>query len=238
MSLTEDSSSEPSGSRAMVSTALWRAYTPGLGSGVARPPGPEPLGGHLPLGLAALETFPVGQHHRAESGGDQQCAGHLERPQVPGEDQRRQSLDVAAGHCACVGQPAHRPIRWWRRCRYRRSAGCRIRARPGWPQPVVPEWFPPVTPRSPPRSASARTETASSPRRCRRRPARHRGTTRPGPRRPSPARSSSSPGRSPSTPPSARRPRRWRRRRRSRRGSRRRRLRPSTCRRVPRRPSG
>ena len=61
------------------------------------------------LGLAAFEAFAVGQHHRAEGSGDQQRTGQLKGPQVLGEDQGGQALDVAAG----IGllqpdEPAHR----------------------------------------------------------------------------------------------------------------------------------
>ena len=95
--LTDSAAPEPSGSRAGMSTALCRAYTPGLGSVRGVPARPEPLLGEFALGLAALEPLAVRQHHRAECGGDQQRAGQFERPQVLGEDQRRQALDVAAG---------------------------------------------------------------------------------------------------------------------------------------------
>ncbi|WP_231969205.1 MULTISPECIES: NADH-quinone oxidoreductase subunit J, partial [unclassified Mycobacterium] len=48
-------------------------------------------------GLAALEAFAVGQHHRADGRGDQQRAGEFERPDVPREDQRRKPFHVAVG---------------------------------------------------------------------------------------------------------------------------------------------
>ncbi len=69
----------------------------GTGKRGGVPAGLESLDGHLALSLATLEAFPVRQDHRADGRGDQQCAGQLERPQVLGEDQRRQTLDVAAG---------------------------------------------------------------------------------------------------------------------------------------------
>ncbi len=57
----------------------------------------EALVSQFALGLAAFETFAVGQHHRAQGGGDQQRTGELKGPKVLGEDQRGQALDIAAG---------------------------------------------------------------------------------------------------------------------------------------------
>ncbi|MGZ5392665.1 MAG: NADH-quinone oxidoreductase subunit J [Mycobacterium sp.] len=51
--------------------------------------GLEAFDDQLALGLSPLETLPVGQHHRPQRCGDQQRAGQLERPQIPGEDQHR-----------------------------------------------------------------------------------------------------------------------------------------------------
>ena len=67
----------------------------GLGRGACA--GAEAFDDHLALGLSPFEALPVGQHHRAQCGGDQQRAGDLERPQVAGEDQGGQALHVAFG---------------------------------------------------------------------------------------------------------------------------------------------
>ena len=57
--------------------------------------GPDPLLRQLPLGRPGLQPLAVRQHHRAERRGDQQRAGHLERPDVRPEDHAGQRGDVA-----------------------------------------------------------------------------------------------------------------------------------------------
>ncbi|CAG6917176.1 hypothetical protein PICSAR107_03452 [Mycobacterium avium subsp. paratuberculosis] len=61
------------------------------------PAGPETLLGQFALGLAALETLPVRQHHGPDGRGDQQRAGQLEGPQVAGKDQGGKPFHVAVG---------------------------------------------------------------------------------------------------------------------------------------------
>ena len=87
--LTDSSENVPSGSNAGMSTALCRAYTPGLGSGVARAALADAVLGQLALVLPPLETLPVGQHHRTDGRGDQQRAGEFEGPHVADEDRVR-----------------------------------------------------------------------------------------------------------------------------------------------------
>ena len=87
--------SEPSGSSAGVPMALPEASTPGPGSGWGRP---ERIRSRatafwVGLGLVALD---VGQHHRADRGGDQQRGGELEGEQVVGEHNVGERVDVAA----------------------------------------------------------------------------------------------------------------------------------------------
>ena len=163
---SDSGATEPSGSRAGVATESAVAKTPGPGSGEIRSVHRGTAAcTSCPLALALSLRCPadVGQHHRADRGGDQQRRGQLEREQVVGEQQPADRCRRCRPPSAGAGLQPDRPVH--RAQRRARSAGDqqtgeadaehrrpRAAAR-GAPRPPSRE--------RPARPASARTGTAS-----------------------------------------------------------------------------